>query len=105
MASKRIGQMEEFFFAGFGSMAGIIFFMTIMAIYTLIWAGTGLFLLLKYNKNDEKGIATPLLKKMSWQQYLGIVLICIGLLPFLQYFFQSILFSAGWNFMSDLMDD
>ena len=33
--------------------------------YTLIWAGTGFFLLLKYNKNDEKGIATPLLKKMS----------------------------------------
>lgn len=93
--------MEDFFFASFGSMAGIVFFMTIMAIYALIWAGSGYFLLLKYNKNDKNGIATPLLKNISWQQNVGIVLIFIGLLPFLQYFFQSILFSAGWNFMDE----
>lgn len=105
MASKRISQIEEFFFIGFGSMAGVVLFMTIIAIYTLIWAGTGLFLLLKYNKNDNNGKETSLLKNISWQQYIGIVLIFIGLMPFLQYFFQSMLFSAGWNLMSDFMDE
>ena len=104
MVSRNGNQLEEYFVAAFGSMAGIIVFMTIIAIYTLVWAGTGIMLLYKYNKKD-----TPLLKEMNYQQIIGIVLIVIGILPFLQYLIQSILFRVGWelggNLMNDLMDN
>jgi len=104
MSYRRGDQLEEYFVAAFGSMAGIIVFMTIIAIYTLVWAGTGIILLYKYNKKD-----TPLLKEMNYQQIIGIVLIVIGILPFLQYLIQSILFRVGWelggNLMNDLMDN
>ena len=56
MGYRRGAQLEDYFFAAFGSMAGIIVFMTIIAIYTLVWAGTGIMLLYKYNKKNTSGI-------------------------------------------------
>jgi len=73
-----------------GFALGHILLMIIVALFALFFCGIGYYLLTTYNKEDTK-----LFKELQPMQYLGLVLIFIGLLPFLKYFFISFIWSAG----------
>ena len=60
----------------------------------------------KYNKKTKEGKTTPLLKQMTTLQYIGCALVVIGLIPYLSYFFDVLMWgvgtSAGVNVSNDL---
>jgi len=91
----RIKDLEQSFIGAFGAMGGIILFMIFISLYTIIIAGSGYYILKKYNKKDEKGEETPLLKELSNYQYIGIILILFGTAPFLHHLFSSVFFGFG----------
>ena len=74
----RIKDLEQSFIGAFGAMAGIMLFMIFISLYAIIIAGSGYYILKKYNKKNEKGEETPLLKELTNYQYIGIILILFG---------------------------
>ena len=96
--------VKHYFALGLGATAGYIVFMMCISLFALFFAGGGFVILRKYNKRDAGGKATPLLKEMTGMQYLGLVMMCIGLAPFLMYFFQGLLFGAGAEAGSGAME-
>lgn len=91
----RMKDLELSFIGAFGAMGGFYLFMIFVSLYTIIIAGSGYYILKKYNKKDEKGEETPLLKELSNYQYIGIILILFGTAPFLHHLFSSIFFGFG----------
>ena len=96
--------VKHFFALGLGATAGYIVFMMCVSLFALLFAGGGFLILRKYNKTDKDGKPTPLLKEMVGMQYLGAVMMCIGLAPFLMYLFQGLMFGAGAEAGSSVMD-
>ena len=96
--------LKEYFIAGFGAMGGVIIFMTLLSLYTLIFAGGGFFLLKKHNKINEDGKQTPLLQQVQPLQYIGLLLIVFGIAPFLQNLINSILFGAGVDIGQNIVE-
>ena len=62
----------------------------LVALYSLIFVSIGLYLINKYNKKN-----TETFKQLQYGQYVGIVFIILGLLPYLQYFFISLMIEGG----------
>ena len=87
----------NFFLAGFSGAAGALMFFLTITLYTIIVAGSGLYLILKYNLKEKDGKHTPYFKQMTGPQYFGIFLLVLGLLPHLDTMLKSILwyFSQG----------
>ena len=96
--------LKEYFIAGFGAMAGVFMFMTILSVYTLIIAGSGYYLLKKYNKINEDGKQSPLFQELTPYQYVGLLLIVFGIAPFLQHFISSIFLGAGLEVGQNLVE-
>ena len=96
--------LKEYFIAGFGAMAGVFMFMTILSMYTLIIAGSGYYLLKKYNKINEDGKQSPLIQEVTPYQYVGLLLIVFGIAPFLQHFISSIFLGAGLEVGENLVE-
>ena len=71
-----------------------------IGIYSLIFTGIGYYLLKRYNKPNTK-----LLKELQPEQYVGLVFAFFGLLPFIQYFFISIMFEGGAGVVGYLLDE
>ena len=61
----RILDLEQSFIGAFGAMAGVMLFMIFISLYAIIIAGSGYYILKKYNKKNEKGEETPLLKELT----------------------------------------
>tara|TARA_B100001175_G_scaffold305872_1_gene303370 strand:+ start:11957 stop:12268 length:312 start_codon:yes stop_codon:yes gene_type:complete len=96
--------LKEYFIAGFGAMAGVFMFMTILSVYTLIIGGSGYYLLKKYNKINEDGKQSPLFQELTPYQYVGLLLIVFGIAPFLQHFISSIFLGAGLEVGQNLVE-
>tara|TARA_Y100001958_G_C21197285_1_gene524449 strand:- start:694 stop:999 length:306 start_codon:yes stop_codon:yes gene_type:complete len=74
----------------FVAMFGVVSAWAMIGLYSAIFTGIGYYLLSKYNKPN-----TDLLKELQTVQYVGLVFIFFGLLPFIQYFFVSFMFEGG----------
>jgi hypothetical protein len=79
-------------------VSGMITFVA-LGLLCLILFAMGYYFIVKFNKPG-----TPLLKELQPMQYIGIVLCCLALLPFLQYFFIGFLFEAGESAFSSLFE-
>ena len=95
--------LKEYFIGGFGAMGGVIIFMTLLSLYTLIIAGGGFYLLKKHNKVNEDGNQTTLLQQVQPLQYIGLLLIVFGIAPFLN-LINSILFGAGLDIGQNIVE-
>lgn len=87
--------IKYFFAAGLGATAGYMLMMLGMSLFAVVVAGGGYVILRKYNTKTRDGKDTPLLKDMNGMQYVGALLMVIGLAPFLMYFFQGMILSGG----------
>ena len=79
--------MFKYAFVGtFGVMSAYI----LVALYSLIFVSIGLYLINKYNKKN-----TETFKQLQFGQYIGLIFVFLGLLPYLQYFFISLMIEGG----------
>lgn len=89
-----------------GATAGFMTVQIVMAFFAVLFAGSGAYLVWKYNKKTNEGKPTPLLKQMTTLQYIGCALVVIGLIPYLSYFFYALTWgvgtSTGTNVSTDL---
>lgn len=96
-------RVAKTFFAGAaGATAGYLAVKICIGIVSLLFVVGGALLVWYYNRKRD-GKRTPLFKDMTTEQYIGCVLIVIGLLPYIGYLFQGLLFSAGIDAGNDLM--
>ena len=70
----------------FGAMSAYI----LVALYSLTFVSIGFYLLNRFNKKN-----TELFISLQFGQYIGLVFIFFGLLPYIQYFFISLMFEGG----------
>lgn len=77
---------KMFFYGTLGSVAAL----TATALFSLVFFIPGYFLIKKYNKPGSKP-----LKELRTQQYIGIILCAIGMLPWAKYLFAGFGFEAG----------
>ena len=99
-----VDSVKQSFAFGLGATAGHIVFMICVSLFALLFAGGGFVIVRKYNKKDAKGKPTPLLKEITGMQYLGMIMILIGLAPFLMHLLQGLLFGAGAAAGSEVID-
>tara|TARA_Y100000389_G_scaffold204720_1_gene259192 strand:- start:5108 stop:5401 length:294 start_codon:yes stop_codon:yes gene_type:complete len=86
----------KMFFAGtLGSIAAI----ALVSLFSLAFFITGFLLIKNYNKKDTKP-----LEELQLEQYGGIVLCAIGLIPWLRYLFMGFGFEAGSFLFNELME-
>lgn len=83
---------KNYFTSTFGFMLGIVAFFFICALYSILFCGSGIFLLKKYNKKNTK-----LFKEIQTSQYFGLVLIIIGIVPYLDTIIRGLFFNIGAN--------
>jgi len=84
----------------FGIAFGFMLFYIICAIWTIILCGSGIYLLKKYNEKNTK-----LLRQLKKLQILGIILICLGVIPFLDVLVRGIFFNVGANVGQLIVDE
>lgn len=87
--------VKYFFAAGIGATAGYLLFMLGMTLFAFVVAGGGFIILKRYNQKTQDGKETPLLQDMNGMQYVGVLLMFVGLAPFLVYFIQGLMISGG----------
>ena len=84
----------------FGAISAYI----LVALYSLFFVGIGFYLINRFNKkNNEEAFNvggqckknTEHFKELQFGQYVGIVFIILGLLPYVQYFFISLMIQGG----------
>ena len=93
---------KRFFAGAAGATAGYMTVQLVIGIVSLLFVVVGALLVWQYNRKRH-GKRTPLFKDMTTEQYIGCVLVVIGLLPYIGYLFQGLLFSAGMDAGNDLM--
>ena len=69
---------------------GVISAYILIALYSLIFVSIGLYLINKYNKKN-----TETFEQLHFGQYIGLVFVFFGLLPYIQYFFISLMIEGG----------
>ena len=74
----------------FGGVLGYMSAYTLVALFSLVFVGIGFAIISKFNKKDTK-----LFEDLQPMQYVGIVICCIGLLPWGQYLFFGFMEGAG----------
>lgn len=74
------------FVGTFGVMSAYI----LVALYSLIFVSIGIYLINKYNKKN-----TETFEQLQFGQYIGLVFVFLGLLPYIQYFFISLMIEGG----------
>ena len=82
--------MVQMFKLALGGSLGFISDYALVALFSLVFVGIGFAIITKYNKKD-----TELFKDLQPMQYVGIVICCIGLLPWGQYLFFGFMEGAG----------
>lgn len=74
------------FVGTFGVMSAYI----LVALYSLIFVSIGIYLINKYNKKN-----TETFEQLQFGQYIGLIFVFLGLLPYIQYFFISLMIEGG----------
>ena len=74
----------------FSGTMGYLAALTLTALFSLAFFLPGYLLIKKYNKQGSKP-----LQDLQKEQYVGIVLCVIGLLPWMKYFFAGFMFETG----------
>ena len=69
---------------------GVLSAYLLVALYSLTFVSIGFYLLNRYNKKN-----TEIFKNLQIGQYIGLVFIFFSLLPYLQYFFISLMIEGG----------
>jgi len=90
-------QFVQIFKGVFSGVLGGMSAMTVLVLYSLALCLPGYYILEKYNKPNTK-----ILRELQGEQYVGLVLCFIGLLPWLQYFFFGLLASAGGSVADEM---
>jgi len=85
-----ISKFKSAFTLVFGGMFGYISSMAILVLYTIFFCGIGFIIIDHYNKED-----TAYFEEIQNGQYVGIVFIFIGLIPWLHTFLQGFMFEGG----------
>jgi hypothetical protein len=81
----------------FASMIGFFMAMALIGVASFIVFMLGWTIIMKYNKPGTKP-----LEDIQPMQYLGIMICAMACAPYLQYFFQGLLFTGGGNIGGDL---
>ena len=84
----------------FVGMFGAISAYMVIGLYSALFVGSGYYIIQKYNKPN-----TELFKELQTEQYFGIILAFLGLLPWIQYFFMSFMFEGGEYAFNSLMSE
>jgi len=84
----------------FVGMFGAISAYIVIGLYSALFVGTGYYIIQKYNKQNTK-----LFDELQTEQYFGIVIAFLGLLPWIQYFFMSFMFEGGSYAFNSLMSE
>lgn len=79
---------------------GVVSVYTIIGLYSAFFTGIGYLIIKKYNKPNTK-----LLKDLQTGQYLGLVFVFLGLLPFLQYFFRGFALESASYAVDSIMGE
>ena len=91
-----LNTFKHVFVAMFGYMSAYM----VIGLYSALFVGTGYYIIQQYNKPNTK-----LLDELQTEQYIGIVLAGLGLLPWIQYFFMSFMFEGGSYAFNSLMSE
>jgi len=86
-----IDKFKSFFAIVSGGTFGYISSMVMIVLYTIFFCGIGLFIVDYYNKED-----TTYFEEIQNGQYIGMIFIFIGLLPWLHTFFQGFMMESGF---------
>jgi len=95
----KITNIKNYLTSIWGFMLGITLFFLICALYSIVFCGSGIFLLKKYNKKNTK-----LFKEIQTQQIFGMILIIIGILPYLDTIMRGLFFNLGSNIGQNIWD-
>ena len=91
-----LNTFKHVFVGMFGYMSAYM----VIGLYSALFVGTGYYIIQQYNKPNTK-----LLDELQTEQYIGIVLAGLGLLPWIQYFFMSFMFEGGSYAFNSLMSE
>jgi preprotein translocase subunit SecY len=92
--------ISTFFQGALGGIAGIFAAMAIISLISIILILFGFSLVKKYNKPGTK-----LFRDMNPGQYIGIIFILLGCLPFFQFFMEAFMFNAGAYAFSSISNE
>ncbi len=92
--------MYTFFQGALGGIIGIFAMMTIISLISIILILFGFSLVKKYNKPGTK-----LFRDITPGQFIGIIFILLGCLPFMQFFIEAFLFNAGAYAFSSISNE
>lgn len=84
----------------FGAVLGGMFAFAIVGLVAALTVFCGFSIVKRYNKPGTK-----LFRDMTFGQYIGAIIMIIGLAPFMQFFFQGFLFSAGHSAFSSISNE
>ena len=90
-------EMFKFVFVG---VFGVVSAYAMIGLYSVLFVGLGYYLIKKYNKPDTK-----LRDELQNGQYVGVVFVFLGMLPWLQYFFASFMVEGGKEAFGAFMDE
>ena len=85
-----IDKFKSAFTLVFGGTLGYVSSMAMIVLYTIFFCSIGFFIIDYYNKVD-----TPYFEEIQNGQYIGIILVFIGLIPWLHTFFQGFMIESG----------
>ncbi len=84
------------FMGASGAVLGGTLGYILLGLFSLIFCGVGYYLIVENNKPNTKPF-----EDLEKEQYLGVFIFSIGLLPWIRYFFISFMLSAGESFYED----
>lgn len=94
---KKQNKYSDLFKLAFAGAAGAVFGGTsvyiLLGLFSLFFCGIGYYLVVKNNKQNTKPF-----EELQKEQYLGAFLFFIGILPWIRYFFISLMLNAGEDF-------
>lgn len=90
-------KLTKFMVPVFGATLGVIAAYVLVGLVCFAFFVSGYYIVKKYNKPNTK-----LYKDIQPKQYIGFILMFIGLIPFLQYFMVSFMFSAGESLFNEM---
>lgn len=92
--------ISTFFKGAFGGIVGIFVGMAIIGLISMVLILFGFSLVKKYNKPNTK-----LFQEITPGQFIGIIIMIIGIAPFIQYFIQAFLWNAGTYVFNSISEE
>ena len=94
---KKQNEYSDLFKLAFTGVAGAVLggasVLILLGLFSLFFCGIGYYLVVKNNKQNTKPF-----EDLQKEQYFGAFLFLIGILPWIRYFFISLMLNAGEDF-------